>query len=170
MYRPLFFVGIIIFLVLSSVSVISTTTTTITGGINPDTNGDGCVDLNEIIAFIELWKGGQATTLELINAIELWKQGCTTTTTIVTTTTIPTTTVSTTTTTIDCMTIQEVQNERSDCLYIYQNNVFRKGSYPNKHQGHTCGTDITVAMQSELFHTDYPDIYLWPYLFKPLCV
>ncbi len=54
----------------------TTTTTTIVGGISPDTNGDGCVDLNEIIAYIQLWKNGQVTLNELISAIDWWKQGC----------------------------------------------------------------------------------------------
>ncbi len=69
----------------------TSTTTTIIFGISPDTNGDGCVDLNEIITYIDLWKQGQVTLQEVINAIDWWKQGCGTTTTTIgtTTTTIP---------------------------------------------------------------------------------
>jgi len=46
------------------------------GAIDPDTNGDGCVDFNEIIAFIELWKNGQVTFEEMIAAVDRWKLGC----------------------------------------------------------------------------------------------
>ncbi len=60
----------------TTTTTIGTTTTTIIFGISPDTNGDGCVDLNEIIAYIQLWKNGQVTLNELISAIDWWKQGC----------------------------------------------------------------------------------------------
>jgi len=44
-----------------------------------DSTCDGCVDMSELTAFIDLWKvDNQDVTLkELIEAIGLWKRGCT---------------------------------------------------------------------------------------------
>jgi len=41
-----------------------------------DTSGNGCIDANELFAFIDLWKQNQAAIGELMEAIGLWKQGC----------------------------------------------------------------------------------------------
>jgi len=37
---------------------------------------DGCIDFDELFAFIDLWKDNQATIGELIEAIGIWKDGC----------------------------------------------------------------------------------------------
>ena len=41
-----------------------------------DTNVDGCVDINEIIAFVGEWKAGRVTLQNLIVEIDSWKNGC----------------------------------------------------------------------------------------------
>lgn len=41
-----------------------------------------------------------------------------------------------------CMTVDEVAAD-SRCLYIYNNNIFEKGTRSTPHQGNPCGTDIT---------------------------
>jgi hypothetical protein len=38
-----------------------------------DTNCDGCIDTNEIVAYIEKWKLGEVTITNLINAMNIWK-------------------------------------------------------------------------------------------------
>jgi hypothetical protein len=48
-----------------------------------------------------------------------------------------------------CLTLEEVQNERNDCLYIYNGYVYKIGNYPNGHKGHQCGTDITDALNND---------------------
>lgn len=41
-----------------------------------DANGDGCVDINEIVAYVGKWKNGQVTIQEVVAGVEQWKQGC----------------------------------------------------------------------------------------------
>ena len=41
-----------------------------------DTNNDGCVDINEIIAFVGRWKNGEVELQNLISEIDSWKNGC----------------------------------------------------------------------------------------------
>jgi len=37
---------------------------------------DGCIDMNELSAFIDLWKQNSVNIGELMEAVGLWKQGC----------------------------------------------------------------------------------------------
>ncbi len=67
----------------------------------------------------------------------------------------------------ECMTPQQVADERTRCLFIYESNVFQKGMYPTKHWEHSCGSDVTDVMRNT--HLDNPNIYLWPNLIAPLC-
>jgi hypothetical protein len=49
----------------------------IKSGNKADTNGDNCVQMGELIAFIQSWKNAQTIQLaEVMEAIRLWKQGC----------------------------------------------------------------------------------------------
>jgi len=41
-----------------------------------DTDCDGCVDLDELIAYINKWKAGQIEMVQLMQAIAEWKAGC----------------------------------------------------------------------------------------------
>lgn len=45
--------------------------------VNADTNCNGCVEMTEIISYINLWKNTTSITLtQVIEAINLWKKGC----------------------------------------------------------------------------------------------
>jgi hypothetical protein len=46
------------------------------GGSGADANGDGCVDLGEIAAYVGRWKNGQVTLQEVVAGVEKWQQGC----------------------------------------------------------------------------------------------
>jgi len=37
---------------------------------------DGCIDFDELLAYIDLWKQNQATIGEVMEAIGIWKSGC----------------------------------------------------------------------------------------------
>jgi len=41
-----------------------------------DTSKDGCIDMNELTVFIDLWKQNSVNIGELMEAIGLWKGGC----------------------------------------------------------------------------------------------
>ena len=53
-----------------------TTTTTISGCQDPDYNCNGCVDINELGAYIELWRNGQVSIDDVAIAVTWWTQGC----------------------------------------------------------------------------------------------
>jgi len=42
-----------------------------------DNNKNGCIETNELFAFIDLWKQNQVTIGELMEAIAIWKTPCT---------------------------------------------------------------------------------------------
>jgi hypothetical protein len=44
--------------------------------IDADTDCDGCVRQDELLAFISKWKNGQVTLAQLMEAIGRWKRGC----------------------------------------------------------------------------------------------
>jgi len=41
-----------------------------------DTDESGCIELDEMIAYVNLWKTGQAAITDLMTVINLWKNGC----------------------------------------------------------------------------------------------
>jgi len=46
------------------------------GVLSPDADGDGCVNIAEISAYVRLWKNGQVSIQEVVSGVEQWKLGC----------------------------------------------------------------------------------------------
>jgi hypothetical protein len=44
--------------------------------VGADTNGDGCVSIVEIVAYVELWQNGQVTIQQVVAGVEKWQLGC----------------------------------------------------------------------------------------------
>ena len=58
-----------------------------------------------------------------------------------------------------CLARQQVQSD-ARCLYIFNNQVFEKGTRSSPHKGHACGADITALIPSS--HRNNPVIYFDP--------
>lgn len=41
-----------------------------------DTDNNGCVDITEIVAYVELWQQGLITIQQVVADVEQWQQGC----------------------------------------------------------------------------------------------
>lgn len=65
-----------------------------------------------------------------------------------------------------CMSAAEVQSD-SRCLYIYQNNIYEKGTRSRPHQGNDCGTDVSSVIKQT--HILEPAYYLDPNLVSTVC-
>lgn len=67
----------------------------------------------------------------------------------------------------NCMTREEVGENRELCLYIYEGKVYSLGYYGSEHHKHECGTDVTAVMRNT--HIENPEHYLDDFYKADLC-
>lgn len=53
------------------------------------------------------------------------------------------------------------------CLYIVRGEIYKKGTKPNKHHSHLCGSDVSSTIPS--YHVNSASKYLLPNYVGPLC-
>lgn len=65
-----------------------------------------------------------------------------------------------------CLTRAQIDAD-SRCLYIVDGNIYKKGTKPNKHHGHACGSDVTNTIPS--YHINSASKYMLPNFVGPVC-